>query len=1007
MGLLCYIGALVRKTHHSFLSFFILFLASFANVPAFAAWVWSPEAGKFVNPDEMVQETPQKQYDYAQEFYKKKDLKEAANQFRLLLKKYPGSQVAPESQYRLGTIYEEMGDYYRAFRAYRDLLTRYPQSDRVAEAVEREYRIGNFFLSGRKGKVMGLAILPSGPRAIEVFKHLVEAAPYSEYGDKAQFQLGVAYKKTNQFEESIQAFQDLIDHYPQSSLLPQARYQLADTAYLQSVVATRDQRIMDRASEEIGKFLTRYPDSSVSDKAARLRQEIDEKNAEKNYRIGLFYEKENYLDSAFIYYRDVAARYPHTQWGKKAAERLRILERPTEFLKAQEAGVAVQKQKLLSELQTISGTNPARKKEIDWELKRTEKQEKEIQKAKPETIKRRLAAVELKEKALKDKWKALRMKKKHFAKNPSEDLALAFKRWEESLKQEQSDLEREKLQVKEWRRNLGVKTEPFYTEWVPFGKEAPSPLEQVQVMEAKRFRELVSRKTDLFQEKEKLYQEYEKLVAVRAPQAHPEPAYQARREKLQTLALEMEELQKELREKQFAFEQHYGPAYYTTVPLQSVGPAAELPVPLERSSRKEWHRKSLEALQGLESQWQKKIAEQQKGVETVSQAFDNELARAEEKRLTANIQEAGTDAATLRRTIKQLEREIRGRYNEIQDRNEKKNELLEELERTLRREREAKGGPLTQTERTLTAPARGIFDLGKAFVFGLPERDVTLTRQATQTVPDAATREKIRGLKEEIELESILIDTRNREIERLKRELEALRARASLEKVPPGRSLLVKFPYVFIREAVVSANRLVPKKERHEKLIGQLNKETAKLERLKRELAEIEALLQKKRTQAAGPAPASQTPVQAPLQSPAQPLPDAKILRNEIHTLGKRLETLQTNYGLEHKLMESDRWKRISVTSDQAGSGRLRKVEKKLARLIESERKIHDEEGRLLIKKKELVQKFLANPSSEAVAKKLRLEQDEIDTELNEIANRKLALSEELKRLRPQTVPSS
>src|SRR5690606_10957542 len=59
---------------------------------------------------------------------------------------------------------------------------------------------------------------------------------------------------------------------------------------------------------------------------------IDEKNAEKNYRIGVYYEKDDYLSSAIIYYRDVAKRYPHTQWGQKAAEKLKALEQPVSYM---------------------------------------------------------------------------------------------------------------------------------------------------------------------------------------------------------------------------------------------------------------------------------------------------------------------------------------------------------------------------------------------------------------------------------------------------------------------------------------------------------------------------------------------------------------------------------------------------------------------------------------------------------------------------------------------------
>jgi len=481
--------------------FFIVSLAACVSPDssAFAAWVWSPEAGKFVNAEAEVQGSPQEQYDYAMEFYKQKDLKKAADQMRLLLKKFPSSNVAPEGQFRLGVIYEDMGDFFRAFRAYRDLLQRYPQTERMNEAIEREFRIGNLFLSGRRAKLLGLSILPSTPKAIEVFKHIVETAPYSELGDRAEFHLGLAYKKANRFDEAIETFQDLVSHHPKSHLVPQARFQIADSSYLQSVAATRDQRVIDRASKEIDQFLQAYPESSVSDKAAKLRQEIDEKNAEKNYRIGLFYEKENYLDSAFIYYRDVAARYPHTQWGPKAEERVKALEKPDEFLKSQEKEVQAKKGALLAELQSLTPMDSGQKEEMEWELKRLEKEEKEIQKSKPATLKRRRAALRQKEKELKQKRRNLSKKKKRFAKNPSSDLVAAFERWESSLEKEQADLVREKMKIEQWERNLDVSTAPFYAPLVPFGREAPSPVEQVHQVEAKRLADLAKEKVGLTQ----------------------------------------------------------------------------------------------------------------------------------------------------------------------------------------------------------------------------------------------------------------------------------------------------------------------------------------------------------------------------------------------------------------------------------------------------------------------------------------------------------------------------
>jgi len=985
----------VRKTvQFSITAVFLFFLLT---PSAFPAWVWSPEAGKFVNPDATVQGTPQEQYDYAMEFYKKKDLKETAEQLRRLIKKYPGSQVAPEGQYRLGVVYEEMGDFYRAFRAYRDLLQRYPQNEHMSEVIEKEFRIGNLFLSGRKAKVMGLGILPSGPRAIEVFKHIVDTAPYSDYGDQSQFHLAMAYKKTNQFEQAIQAFQDVVDHYPQSKLVPQARYQMADTSYLQSVAATRDQRVIDRAAEEIDEFLKHHPDSNISDKAARLRQEIDEKNAEKNYRIALYYEKENYLESAFIYYRDVATRYPQTQWGPKATERLHALERPAEFLKAQEAEVLTKKQQLEKELETIGNSNPERKKELEWELERAKKEVKEVKKSKPETLKRRRAALRQKESELKDKWKVLKKKKKHFAKNPSQDLVVAFSRWEASLEQEKAELAQEKARIADWDKNLGVDTTPFYTHLPTFGKEISSPLEEVHQVEAKRFAELAKKKAGLLKEKEDLYVEYEKWSVLEGPGGAKTDAVSGPdRRKLEEKAKEVENLSKTLQEKENDYEKRFGSSPWQSVwrvPKKVVTQSVSVLNPFD-ASRKSWNSKSVEELRTLESHWKEKVSAQKTLVDTISQAFDEELARAEEKRLVSSVEEKATDPAAMRRALKQLEREIRGRYNEIQDRNSRKNELLKELERLFKHKAES-GGSLARSGRAVAAPVTGAFKLGKAFIFGLPQRDIKLTQQAKQFSGQEAEAETVARLRKEIELESLLIQARNQEILKLEGALEALRARASLSETPMGRSLLIKFPYVFVREAIVNAGRLIPKEGRQDKLIEQMNEETAKLEALKKELKTIENLLGKKPKGTEAPKPEP--------EPSAEKQPDQVALQEEIQSLQKQLEVREKNYESEVESFGKSRWSKISRSRGKHRTDKVEKVEKDLMQLIEKELKIHQEEKELLIKKEDVLGQFLNQPSSNSYAKELNQEKEQIESRLSEIRKRQTTLNEELKRFQPET----
>ena len=150
------------KISKVFAFIFILLLPhSFAS----ADWVWSPEPGKFINTESETQSGADDIFDNALDLYKEKKLDKAAEQFKIVLKQYPKSRVAPESQYRIGTIFEETGDYVEAHKAYQALIQSYPQSERFEEVIEREYQIGAMFLSGKKGKLLGLDIRPSLPLA--------------------------------------------------------------------------------------------------------------------------------------------------------------------------------------------------------------------------------------------------------------------------------------------------------------------------------------------------------------------------------------------------------------------------------------------------------------------------------------------------------------------------------------------------------------------------------------------------------------------------------------------------------------------------------------------------------------------------------------------------------------------------------------------------------------------------------------------------------------------------
>lgn len=308
--------------------FSLLFTLALCLLPANAAayWVWTPESGKWVNPKYAVKDTPEEQFDFAIGFYKSKEYKRAIGEFQKLLRYYPKAELAPAAQYYIGRVYEEMEEYYHAFLAYQKTIDTYPFSEKVDEVVEREYKIGNLFLTGRKAKILGVALLPALDRAVEIFKKVTENAPYSKYAPMAQFKIGEAHKKAGNFNEAIVEFQKVVDNYPQSELVDDAKYEIAFCTYKASLKPHYDQTPTDVAIKQFEEFAAQEEDEELTREAEEALRDLKEKKAASIYDVAFFYERRRRYGSALIYYNEVLEKYPDTGYAVKALSRIKIVE---------------------------------------------------------------------------------------------------------------------------------------------------------------------------------------------------------------------------------------------------------------------------------------------------------------------------------------------------------------------------------------------------------------------------------------------------------------------------------------------------------------------------------------------------------------------------------------------------------------------------------------------------------------------------------------------------------
>lgn len=303
-----------------------LILISLFATPAYPYWIWTPKTKKWTNPKTSVKPTPKEQLDFAKGLYGLKSYEEAKREFRKLLKSYPKSFEASESQYYLGLIEEAQDNLYEAYQAYQKVIDKYPFSERIQEIIEREYKIGEKFMAGQRRKAMGVTLPVDNP-AIEIFGQVIENSTYGPRAAAAQYKLGLVLKGLLRYYEAEEAFNKVISNYPKSEWVEAAKFQIAACRAAVSRSPDYDQWATKEAKEKFEEFVREHPDAVLSRDAEKNINQLREKEAEANFNIARFYEKQKADEAAKVYYNDIINNYPESNWAGKALEKLQMMEK--------------------------------------------------------------------------------------------------------------------------------------------------------------------------------------------------------------------------------------------------------------------------------------------------------------------------------------------------------------------------------------------------------------------------------------------------------------------------------------------------------------------------------------------------------------------------------------------------------------------------------------------------------------------------------------------------------
>jgi outer membrane protein assembly factor BamD len=196
------------------------------------------------------------------------------------------------------------------------------------------------------------------------FRKVVERHPQSSYAPRARFLIGEAYYREGEFDKAIKEFEAFLAFFPRHEISDLVQFRLAMSYYDQIKPVEQDQSITAKAADQFRKLVREYPDSRYASDAlakidicrGRLAQKelwvdsyyIDQGNApaarqrleyvlkeyartlvvpEALYRLADVDTQEGRVQDARVRFERLANEFPYTEWGRRAAQRLRTAAR--------------------------------------------------------------------------------------------------------------------------------------------------------------------------------------------------------------------------------------------------------------------------------------------------------------------------------------------------------------------------------------------------------------------------------------------------------------------------------------------------------------------------------------------------------------------------------------------------------------------------------------------------------------------------------------------------------
>lgn len=247
----------------------------------------------------------------------------------MMFKRYPHFENATDVYYYWGVSAFNLKHYGKANEYFSKYLELANPPKFFEEIIQYKFSIAEAFRGGEKRHLFGWnampRLMPSSEDALEIYEEIIASLPHHELAVRSLFGKALLLSYFDDYKESIDTFNLLIQRFPKHDLAPQSFVEIGKIYVLMAKSKQQDPTLIDQSAINIRKFRVAFPVHQKIANAEKVHRELQSAFAENLYDIASFYIKRNKNLAAQLYFKKILATFPESDSAYKASRELETL----------------------------------------------------------------------------------------------------------------------------------------------------------------------------------------------------------------------------------------------------------------------------------------------------------------------------------------------------------------------------------------------------------------------------------------------------------------------------------------------------------------------------------------------------------------------------------------------------------------------------------------------------------------------------------------------------------